>query len=153
MLSFAFLRRIKNENTVKEKEKMLDAKKVKFEIHGDERGSLVVLDPFSLPFRIARVFYMFGTTPEAHRGCHAHKIENEFLVCTSGSCKILLDDGHQKEVILLDRPDEGLYVPCNLWREMFDFSNDAVLMAVADQPYDENDYIRNYQEFREYYRI
>lgn len=132
---------------------MLDAKKVKFEIHGDERGSLVVLDQDVLSFSPVRVFYMFGTTPEAHRGCHAHKIENEFLVCTSGSCKILLDDGHQKEVILLDRPDEGLYVPCNLWREMFDFSNDAVLMAVADQPYDENDYIRNYQEFREYYHI
>ena len=132
---------------------MYDFKKAKLEIHGDERGSLVALDSVNLPFRPVRVFYMFGTTPEVHRGVHAHKNGNEFLVCVSGCCKILLDDGQQKEVILLDRPDEGLYVPCNLWREMFDFSNDAVLMAVADQPYDEKDYIRNYQEFLEYYRI
>ena len=132
---------------------MLDAKKIKLEIHGDERGFLVVLDQNDLSFKPVRVFYMFGTTADVRRGLHAHKKGNEFLVCVSGSCRILLDDGHQKEVILLDCPDEGLYVPCNLWREMFDFSSDAVLMAVADQPYDEKDYIRNYQEFREYYRI
>lgn len=127
--------------------------KIKLEIHGDERGSLIMLESTNLPFKPVRTFYMYETMQQVRRGLHAHKSGNQFLVCVSGSCKILLDDGHKKEVVLLDRPDEGVYVPCQLWREMFDFSNGAVLMVVADQPYDEKDYIRNYQEFLEYYHI
>jgi len=124
-----------------------------FDVYGDERGSLVALDGSNLPFEPKRVFYMYQTTSDVHRGNHAHKSCNEFLICTSGSCKVLLDDGKRKEEFVLDRPNEGLFIPCDCWREMYDFSSNAVLMAVADRLYDEKDYIRNYQEFLEYYHI
>jgi hypothetical protein len=76
----------------------------------------------------------------------------QILICVHGSCKILLDDGMEKVVVPLDKPNEGLYIANNMWREMFDFSPDAVLMVLASQPYDEADYIRNYEEFLAFVR-
>lgn len=90
---------------------------------------------------------MFDTASDAIRGKHAHKSLEQVLICTSGSCKILLDDGNSKTVVNLDDPKKGLYISNNLWREMFDFSDDAVLMVLASDYYKEEDYIRNYEEF------
>lgn len=100
-----------------------------------------------VPFKVKRVYYIYDTADGVTRGYHAHKSLEQILICVHGSCKILLDNGNEKKVIPLDKPYEGLYVACNMWREMFDFSPDAVLLVLASEPYDENDYIRNYDEF------
>ena len=122
-----------------------------FQPHGDERGQLVALEEFKdIPFRIKRVYYMYETGREITRGFHAHKSLQQILVCIHGSCKILLDNGKEKKVILLEKPYEGLYVSHSMWREMFDFSSDAVLLVLASELYDESDYIRNYEQFLDY---
>lgn len=122
--------------------------KYMFQPHGDDRGQLISLEEFNdIPFRIKRVYYMYDTVPEVVRGHHAHKKLQQILVCVHGSCKIRLDNGHEKKVVALEKPYEGLYVSNNMWREMFDFSPDAVLMVFASELYDESDYIRDYDEF------
>jgi dTDP-4-dehydrorhamnose 3,5-epimerase-like enzyme len=124
-----------------------------FQPHGDHRGQLVALEEFKdIPFNIKRVYYMYDTVPGIARGFHAHRKLEQILICVHGSCKILLDDGMEKVVVPLDKPNEGLYIANNMWREMFDFSPDAVLMVLASQPYDEADYIRNYEEFLAFVR-
>ncbi len=122
--------------------------KYTFQPHGDERGQLVALEEFNdIPFRIKRVYYMYDTVSNVVRGHHAHKKLQQILVCVHGSCKIRLDNGHEQKVVALEKPYEGLYVANNMWREMFDFSPDAVLMVFASELYDESDYIRDYNEF------
>lgn len=119
-----------------------------FQPHGDERGKLVALEEFKdIPFEIKRVYYMYDTTPGVVRGKHAHKSLQQILVCIHGSCKILLDNGKEKKVVPLERPYEGVYVSNVMWREMYDFTQDAVLMVLASGMYDESDYIRDYEEF------
>ena len=90
---------------------------------------------------------MYDTIPDVIRGHHAHKKLEQILICVHGSCKIRLDNGHERKVVALEKPYEGLYVANNMWREMYDFSNDAVLMVLASELYDESDYIRDYDEF------
>ena len=122
--------------------------KILFDSLGDDRGQLLSLEGNkNIPFDIKRVYYMFNTVPGARRGFHAHKQLEQVLVCTSGRCKILLDDGHKKQSTVLDQPNVGLYVGNMLWREMYDFSADCVLMVLASAHYDETDYIRNYDLF------
>ena len=122
-----------------------------FKPHGDERGQLVALEEYKdIPFRIKRVYYMYDTKEGVVRGCHAHKKLQQILICIHGSCRIKLDNGKETKVILLEKPYEGLYVSNAMWREMYDFSKDAVLMVLASELYDESDYIRNYDEFKEY---
>ncbi|MGI6463822.1 MAG: sugar 3,4-ketoisomerase [Candidatus Scatomorpha sp.] len=125
--------------------------KYMFQRHGDERGQLVALEAFKdIPFEIKRVYYMYDTGLNVRRGFHAHKDLKQILICIHGSCKILLDDGKEKTIVTLDKPYEGLYVSNDMWREMFDFSEDAVLMVLASEYYDESDYIRDYDEFLKY---
>lgn len=125
--------------------------KYMFQPHGDERGQLVALEEFKdIPFNIKRVYYMYDTVEGVVRGHHAHKSLQQILICIHGSCKIKLDNGREQKVVLLEKPYEGLYVSNNMWREMFDFSGDAVLMVLASELYDEDDYIRNYEEFLEF---
>lgn len=129
----------------------MQIKKYEFQQHGDDRGQLVALEELKdIPFEIKRVYYMYDTGEGVRRGYHAHKSLEQILICIHGSCKILLDDGTEKEVVELEKPYEGLYVSNAMWREMFDFSPDAVLMVLASEYYDESDYIRNYDDFLEY---
>lgn len=122
--------------------------KYAFQQHGDERGQLVALEEFKdIPFEIKRVYYMYDTGKGVRRGYHAHRNLEQILICIHGNCKILLDNGKEKKIVPLEKPYEGLYVANNMWREMFDFSDDAVLMVLASEYYDESDYIRNYDEF------
>lgn len=124
--------------------------KYQFQQHGDDRGQLVALEEYNdIPFEIKRVYYMYDTIDGVHRGFHAHKSLEQILICIHGSCKVILDNGMERKVIFLERPYEGLYVPNNMWREMYDFSKDAVLMVLASEYYREEDYIRNYNEFME----
>lgn len=129
----------------------MQVKKYTFQIHGDDRGQLVALEEAKdIPFKIKRVYYMYDTGEGVRRGFHAHKCLEQILICIHGSCKILLDNGTEKETVLLDKPYEGLYVSNDMWREMYDFSSDAVLMVLASELYDEADYIRNYDDFLAY---
>ena len=119
-----------------------------FQPHGDDRGQLIALEEFrDIPFRIKRVYYMYDTAKDVIRGFHAHRHLQQILVCIHGSCKIRLDNGKKKKVVPLEKPYEGLYVSNNMWREMYDFSKDAVLMVLASEVYKEDDYIRDYDTF------
>lgn len=122
-----------------------------FQPHGDNRGQLVALEELKdIPFQIKRVYYMYDTAKGVHRGFHAHKSLEQILICIHGTCKILLDNGVEKKIVPLEKPYEGLYIANDMWREMYDFSPDAVLMVLASQVYDENDYIRDYNEFLQF---
>ncbi|MCI5582350.1 MAG: FdtA/QdtA family cupin domain-containing protein [Anaeroplasma sp.] len=126
---------------------------INFQKHGDDRGMLVALEENKeIPFNIKRVYYMYDTVAGVRRGYHAHKKLQQILICIHGSCKIHLDDGFDTAEVVLDKQFQGLYVANNMWREMYDFSPDAVLMVLASEYYDESDYIRNYHEFLEYVR-
>lgn len=119
-----------------------------FQPHGDERGQLVALEEFKdIPFTIKRVYYMYDTGDGVCRGFHAHKSLQQILICIHGRCKVLLNNGFEKKIVPLEKPYEGLYITHNMWREMYDFSEDAVLLVLASELYDENDYIRNYDDF------
>ena len=116
-------------------------------MHEDARGKLVSVEGASdLPFEIARVYYIIAN-PGAARGFHAHKSLEQLLICVSGSCTVLVDDGAERREVLLDRPDVGLYDRPLHWLEMRDFSSDCVLLVLASAPHEESDYIRDYDEF------
>ena len=124
--------------------------KYAFQQHGDDRGMLVALEEHNdIPFEIRRVYYMYDTKEGVHRGFHAHRHLEQILICIHGSCKVRLDNGSEKKVVSLEKPYEGLYVPGNTWREMYDFSQDAVLMVLASEIYREENYIRDYDQFIE----
>ena len=126
----------------------MEVKMYHFPPHGDDRGQLVAIEAMKdLPFEIKRVYYIYDTLEDVRRGFHAHKCLQQILICVSGSCKIHLDDGTDTAEVLLDKPYEGLYISNNMWREMYDFSEGAVLLVLASQHYDEADYIRNYEDF------
>lgn len=128
----------------------MDIRLIQFQSHGDERGSLVSLeDHKNIPFTIKRVYYMFNTKEKVRRGFHAHKELKQLAVVLKGSCRFLLDDGKEKIELLLDNPEQGLYIESFVWREMYDFSEDCVLMVLADSFYDEADYVRDYNQFLE----
>ncbi|WP_286220285.1 sugar 3,4-ketoisomerase [Marinobacter apostichopi] len=121
---------------------------VEFPSLGDDRGSLVALEgKQSIPFDIKRVYYIFGTQPGVARGFHAHKALKQIAVCVVGKCRIMLDNGEEKEEVWLDSPTKGLLIEDMVWREMHDFSDDCVLMVLASEHYDESDYIRDYDDF------
>ncbi|MDO2401651.1 FdtA/QdtA family cupin domain-containing protein [Enterobacter hormaechei] len=116
--------------------------------HGDDRGSLVALEEENnIPFSIKRVYYIFDTKEGVRRGFHAHKKLKQVAIAVKGSCRFLLDDGTERIEVVLDNPAQGLLIESCIWREMYDFSSDCVLMVLADCHYDENDYIRDYDDF------
>ncbi len=118
-------------------------------VYGDRRGSLVSLEEQrDVPFDIKRVYYIYGTKPGVERGKHAHIHLKQIVVCVSGSCTFILDDGKNQKEIELNRPDVGLYIGENIWREIKNFSRDCVVMVLASEYYDENEYIRNYEKFK-----
>lgn len=124
-----------------------------FQPHGDSRGQLVALEEFKdIPFEVKRIYYMYDTGEGVRRGFHAHKNLKQILICVHGSCKVHLDDGDEKKEVSLEKPYEGLFIDSIIWREMYDFSPDAVLMVLASELYNEADYIRDYDEFIKYVR-
>jgi len=121
---------------------------IDFPALGDERGSLVALEAEkSVPFMIKRVYYIFGTKAGVSRGFHAHRKLQQVAICITGSCRMILDDGQQRNEVLLNSPNKGLVIGDLVWREMHDFSEDCVLLVLASEHYDESDYIRNYNDF------
>lgn len=121
---------------------------IPFEIHGDERGCLIALEQGSnLPFDVKRVYYIYGTKSGISRGFHAHKKLRQMLVALSGSVTVRCEYDDQQKEYTLDSPDKGLLIEGLVWRVMHDFSPDCVLTVLADEYYNENDYIRDYKEF------
>lgn len=128
----------------------MKVKLIPLQVHGDDRGSLFSLEEGNnIPFKIKRVYYMFNTKEDVRRGFHAHKQLKQVAIAVRGSCEFLLDNGREKVEVMLDNPAEGLLIESFMWREMFNFSDDCILMVLADQLYDESDYIRNYKDFIE----
>jgi len=126
----------------------MNYKLIDFNIFGDERGKLISLEASkNIPFDIKRVYYIFDTLPNQDRGMHAHKELEQIIVAMDGACEFILDDGKKRESIWLNRPDIGLYIGKNMWREMKNFSYGCKLMVLASTYYNEKEYIRNYDEF------
>lgn len=122
---------------------------IDFNILGDDRGSLVAIEETkTVPFDIKRVYYIFDTKKDVSRGFHAHKDLQQVAVCVRGSCRMVLDDGAEKQSVKLDSPHKGLFIDKMIWREMHDFSEDCVLLVLASEHYDELDYYRDYEEFQ-----
>lgn len=116
----------------------------------DHRGNLIVGEtPQGLPFQVERFFVVSNVPPGEPRGIHAHRKCHQFLVCVSGSVKAMFDDGISREVVSLNQPNLGLYMPPMTWGAQYDFSADAVLLVLASDKYDEVDYIHDYEEFLE----
>ena len=117
---------------------------------GDERGNLVVVEGNEdIPFDIARVFYLYGTDGTMVRGKHANRNSQFVLINVAGSSKVKVDDGlGHVQVVNLDKPRMGLYLPPMVWKEMYDFSEDSVILVLSDQHYDGTEYIRDYEQFR-----
>lgn len=123
---------------------------ISFPIHGDERGSLIACEQYhNIPFDIKRVYYIFDTREGEVRGKHAHRDLQQILICVSGGCRVTVQEHGQKKVYHLQKPTVGLYIAGLVWREMSDFSADCVLLVLADQYFQEDDYIRDYQVFRQ----
>ncbi len=123
-------------------------KLLEFSEKGDERGKLVIVEGSQdVPFEIKRIFYIYGSDRDVVRGKHANR-ESEFvLINVSGTSKVMVTDGKQKQVVELTMPRQGVYLPKMVWKEMYDFSPDSVLLVLASTHYDGKEYIRDYDEF------
>ena len=129
---------------------MINYKLVDLKTLGDERGSLIAIEQgHNAPFEIKRVYYIFDTKEGVERGFHAHINLKQIAIAVKGSCTFVLDDGEKREEIKLDNPNQGLFIEGLIWREMKNFSSDCVLVVLASEYYDENDYIRSYDFFKE----
>ena len=118
---------------------------------GDERGNLVVIEGegIDIPFDIKRVFYIYGSDSEVVRGQHANRETEFLLVNVSGTSKVRVDNGNEQEIIELNRPRMGLYLAPMVWKDMYDFSEDSVLLVLASRHYDPDEYIRDYDKYIE----
>ena len=115
---------------------------------GDERGKLVVIEgKQDIPFDIARAFYIYGSDATVVRGKHANRNSEFVLVNVAGKSKVMITDGTKKEIIELNKPMEAVYIPKMIWKEMYDFSTDSVLLVLSNTHYDGSEYIRDFEEY------
>ena len=125
-----------------------DCRLIEFPQNGDERGHLVAVEGNQdIPFDIKRVFYIYGSDQDVVRGRHANYNTEFVLINVSGTSKVRVDDGVSQKVFHLDRPHIGIYLPKLVWKDMYDFSEDSVLLCLASEHYDANEYIRDYEEY------
>lgn len=125
---------------------MFNCAKFKFKENGKgyENGLLVAIEgERDIPFNIKRIYYIYGVPSHVERGFHSHKKLHQVLICVHGSVKVKVKNQENEEVFILQNPSEGLYIGNMVWREMFDFSEGAVLLALASEYYTEEDYIRD----------
>ncbi|NMP16506.1 FdtA/QdtA family cupin domain-containing protein [Thalassotalea sp. Y01] len=126
----------------------MNLNRIPFQNFEDERGSLVILESMkNTPFVPQRIYFIYNVSAEQRRGFHAHHKLQQMAFILKGECKILMDDGREKSIETLSDPKEGMLIEPMVWHEMYDFSDDCILMVLADEHYDEGDYIRDYQEF------
>lgn len=126
------------------------AQMLEFTQKGDKRGHLVIVEgKEDIPFDIKRVFYIYGSDPDVVRGKHANKTTEFVLINVAGTSKIRVEDGRGNEAVyVLNRPHTGVYLPKLVWKEMYDFSADSVLLCLASTHFDSNEYIRDYDEYK-----
>ncbi len=124
-------------------------KMLEFPQYGDERGHLVIVEGgIDIPFDIKRAFYIYGSDKGVVRGQHANRKTEFVLINVAGKSKVKVKDGKGNEAIYcLNRPHTGIYLPTMVWKDMYDFSSDSVLLVLASEHYDSSEYIRNYDEF------
>ncbi len=115
----------------------------------DRRGNLSVIEGDIVPFDIKRVYYLYDIPAGAERGGHSHIEQLEFLIALSGSFEVIVNDGKEEKTFMLNRPDRGLLIPTGIWRELKDFSSGAVCLVIASDVFNEEDYIRDFEEFRQ----
>lgn len=129
---------------------MTEVKMLQFRKLGDERGRLVVVEGGQdIPFEIKRVFYIYGSDPDVVRGKHANRRSEFILINVAGSSKVrVIDCSGNELVISLNHPHTGIYLPAMVWKDMYDFSPDSVLLVLSSEHYDPNEYIRDFDEFR-----
>lgn len=126
----------------------MNIKLIQLQQHGDQRGALIALEETrNVPFSVKRVYYLFDTGESVRRGFHAHHQGRQMAIAVRGHCRFLLDDGREKIDVFLDNPAQGLLIEPMIWHEMYDFSSDCVLMVLADDFYNENDYLRDREQF------
>lgn len=125
--------------------KIIDIPKI-----ADPRGNLGVIEKQLLPYKIKRVYYLYDVPSDAYRGGHAHKEQLEFLIALSGSFEVVIDNGTKKETITLNKPDKGLLLNTGIWRELQNFSSGAICLVISSGEYLEEDYIRNYNDFKSF---
>lgn len=113
----------------------------------DYRGNLAIIEKDVVPFEIKRVYYLFDVPSTAHRGGHSHIEQLELLVALSGSFDVVLKDGSSEQTVTLNKPDKGLLIHKNIWRELGNFSSGAVCLVLASDVFIEEDYIRDYNQF------
>lgn len=114
----------------------------------DGRGNLSVVEKELLPYKIKRVYYLYDVPSDSTRGGHAHKELQQFLIAVSGSFSVVLDNGKERKTFHLNRPNKGLLIPSGVWRELENFSAGAVCLSLVSEEYDEEDYIREYADFK-----
>lgn len=122
---------------------------LEFPQHGDERGHLVVVEGMKdIPFEIKRMFYIYGSDANVVRGCHANRKSEFVFINVAGQSKVRIDDGKGNQAVFsITRPHTGLYMPSMIWKEMYDFSPDSVLLVLSNEAYDPDEYIRDYDAF------
>lgn len=121
---------------------------IKLKDLGDERGKLVVIEGGqTIPFEIKRVFYIYGSDAEVVRGRHANRNSEFVLINVAGRSKVRVTDGRNEEIIELNEPMSGIYIPKMIWKDMFAFSPDSVLLCLANTHYQSDEYIRNYEDY------
>lgn len=129
---------------------MKSVRMLEFPQHGDSRGHLVVLEAMQdIPFEIKRVFYMYGSDKEVVRGSHANRHTEFVLINVAGTSKVRVSDGKGNEAVFsLNRPHTGVYLPAMVWKDMYDFSEDSVLLVLASDTFDASEYIRDFDLFK-----
>lgn len=130
-------------------------KLIEFADLGDERGNLVVIEGegIDIPFDIKRVFYIYGSDSTVVRGQHANRETEFLLVNVSGTSKVRVDNGRESKIIELNKPRMGLYLSSMLWKDMYEFSADSVLLVLASRHYDAKEYIRDYDTYLKEIRV
>ena len=116
----------------------------------DTRGNIAVIEKNVLPFEMKRVYYLFDVPSTARRGGHAHKEQVELLIPLSGSFDVVLHDGEQTQKVTLNKPDKGLLIKSNTWRELDNFSSGSICLVISSGEFLEEDYIRDFEEFKAY---
>lgn len=123
-------------------------KELVFSELGDDRGKLVVAESNKdIPFEIKRVFYIYGSDTGVVRGKHANRRTEFVLINVKGSSKVKVDDGINQYIVTLDKPNKGVYLNKMVWKDMYDFSDDSILLVLCSEVYDSDEYIRNYDQF------
>jgi len=128
--------------------KLTKCEVISFDNKSDNRGNLVVIENNqNIPFEIKRIFYISNVINDKTRGNHAN-IHSEFImICLQGQCKVKITDGSSSQVFILNNKCEGLYIPSMLWKEMYEFSSDAILLVLSNEKYDNNEYISDFNKY------